>query len=50
MAAGKLQEILPQRPINDKGQNLVNLGLLAVAHSCGRYAGGASGEDSDFSR
>ena len=31
MAAGKLQELLPQRPITYKGQNLVNLGMLAVA-------------------
>ena len=31
MAAGKLQEILPQRPITYKGQNFVNLGMLAVA-------------------
>jgi len=31
MAAGKLQEILPQRPITYRGQNLVNLGLLGVA-------------------
>ena len=31
MAAGKLQEILPQRPITYQGQNLVNLSLLAVA-------------------
>ena len=31
MAAGKLQEILPQRPITYKGQNIVNLGVLAVA-------------------
>jgi len=31
MAAGKLQEILPQRPITYKGQNVVNLGLLGVA-------------------
>src|ERR1700758_3452669 len=31
MAAGKLQEVLPQRPITYKGQNLVNLGLLAMA-------------------
>src|SRR5215471_1188387 len=31
MAAGKLQEILPQRPITFKGQNFVNLGMLAVA-------------------
>jgi NAD(P) transhydrogenase subunit beta len=31
MAAGKLQEIVPTRPITYPGQNLVNLGLLAVA-------------------
>jgi H+-translocating NAD(P) transhydrogenase subunit beta len=31
MAAGKLQEILPQRPITYKGQNFVNLGLLGAA-------------------
>src|ERR1700726_2691836 len=31
MAAGKLQELLPQRPITYRGQNLVNLSLLAVA-------------------
>src|SRR6202043_3702902 len=31
MAAGKLQEILPQRPITYRGQNIVNLGLLAIA-------------------
>ena len=31
MAAGKLQEILPQRPITYKGQNIVNLGVLAIA-------------------
>ena len=31
MAAGKLQEVLPQRPITYKGQNIVNLGMLAVA-------------------
>jgi NAD(P) transhydrogenase subunit beta len=31
MAAGKLQEILPQRPITYKGQNLVNFVLMAVA-------------------
>ncbi|HYW66966.1 MAG TPA: NAD(P)(+) transhydrogenase (Re/Si-specific) subunit beta, partial [Candidatus Dormibacteraeota bacterium] len=33
MAAGKLQEVLPQRPITYKGQNFVNLGLLAIAIS-----------------
>jgi len=31
MAAGKLQEVLPQRPITFKGQNVFNLGMLAVA-------------------
>ncbi len=31
MASGKLQEILPQRPITYKGQNVVNLGVLAIA-------------------
>src|SRR5688500_944738 len=31
MAAGKLQEIIPTRPITYRGQNLINLGLLAVA-------------------
>ena len=31
IAAGKLQEVLPQRPITYKGQNIVNLALLAVA-------------------
>jgi len=31
MAAGKLQEVLPQRPITYKGQNFVNLSLLAIS-------------------
>ena len=31
IAAGKLQEVLPQRPITYKGQNVVNLALLGVA-------------------
>jgi len=31
MAAGKLQEIIPTRPITFKGQNFVNLGMLAIA-------------------
>jgi H+-translocating NAD(P) transhydrogenase subunit beta len=30
MAAGKLQEILPQRPLTFKGQNLVNFLLFAI--------------------
>src|ERR1700704_6032853 len=37
MAAGKLQEILPQRPLTYKGQNLVNLSLLAVAIMLAAY-------------
>jgi NAD(P) transhydrogenase subunit beta len=31
MAAGKLQEWLPQRPITYKGQNIVNILLLAIS-------------------
>jgi NAD(P) transhydrogenase subunit beta len=31
MASGKLQEILPQRPITYRGQNFVNLSLLAIS-------------------
>ena len=37
MAAGKLQEILPQRPITYQGQNLVNLGLLTLAIGLAAY-------------
>jgi len=37
MAAGKLQEMLPQRPITFKGQNIVNLGVLAVAIALAAY-------------
>ncbi len=37
MAAGKLQELLPQRPITYKGQNFVNLGLLAIAVGVAGY-------------
>src|SRR6202035_1412247 len=37
MAAGKLQEILPQRPITYKGQNIVNLGLLAASVGVAAY-------------
>ena len=35
MAFGKLQEVLPQRPITYKGQNLVNLGIFAAAAGIG---------------
>src|ERR1700720_662241 len=37
MAAGKLQEILPQRPITYKGQNLVNFLLFAIAVGAADY-------------
>ena len=37
MAAGKLQEILPQRPITYKGQNVVNIALLAVSVAVAVY-------------
>ena len=39
MAAGKLQEILPQRPITYKGQNLVNFRVLANGGGWRRYSG-----------
>ncbi len=35
MAAGKLQEIIPTRPITYRGQNAVNLVLLAIAIGAG---------------
>ena len=31
MAAGKLQEVIPTRPITYRGQNFINLALLAIA-------------------
>ena len=34
MAFGKLQELITGRPITFKGQNAVNLGLMAVAFGC----------------
>lgn len=37
MAAGKLQEWLPQRPIVYKGQNVVNLSLFIIAVAIGGY-------------
>ena len=37
MAAGKLQEVLPQRPITYRGQNVVNLSLLAIALGVAAY-------------
>jgi NAD(P) transhydrogenase subunit beta len=35
MAAGKLQEVIPTRPITYRGQNIVNLSLLAIAIAAG---------------
>jgi len=35
MAFGKLQELLPSRPMVYKGQNIVNLTLFAIAVVCG---------------
>jgi NAD(P) transhydrogenase subunit beta len=35
MAAGKLQEVLPTRPLVYRGQNIINLSLLAIAVVCG---------------
>jgi NAD(P) transhydrogenase subunit beta len=40
MAAGKLMEIVPTRPITYRNQNLVNLLLLAVAIGAGIYLSG----------
>jgi H+-translocating NAD(P) transhydrogenase subunit beta len=37
MAAGKLQEIVPTRPITYRGQNIVNMSLLAIAAAAGVY-------------
>jgi NAD(P) transhydrogenase subunit beta len=37
MAFGKLQELLPQRPITFKGQNIFNLSLLTAAIGLGVY-------------
>jgi len=37
MAAGKLQEIVPTRPITYPNQNVFNLGLLAIAIGAGVY-------------
>src|ERR1700757_1751505 len=37
IAAGKLQEVLPQRPITYKGQNVVNLVFLGIAIALAVY-------------
>ena len=44
IAAGKLQEILPQRPIVYRGQNIVSLSVLGAALGFGGRARGESGE------
>ena len=44
MAAGKLQEVLPQRPITFRGQNLVNLGILALAVALAAYLVASPGQ------
>ena len=50
MAAGKLQEVLPQRPITYKGQNVVNLVLLAVAIGLAVYLVHAPSSHASLSR
>jgi NAD(P) transhydrogenase subunit beta len=37
MAFGKLQEILPTRPVTYRGQNVINLSLLGLAAGAGIY-------------
>jgi NAD(P) transhydrogenase subunit beta len=37
MAAGKLQEVIPTRPITYRGQNLINLSLFAIALAAAVY-------------
>jgi NAD(P) transhydrogenase subunit beta len=37
MAFGKLQEILPTRPVTYRGQNVINLSLLGLAAGAGVY-------------
>jgi NAD(P) transhydrogenase subunit beta len=37
MAFGKLQEILPTRPLTYRGQNVINLSLLGLAAGAGAY-------------
>ena len=39
MAAGKLQEVIPTRPITYTGQNVINLSLLAIAVVVGDLPG-----------
>ena len=49
MAAGKLQEILPQRPITYKGQNIVNLVTPGAGDRRGGLPGDTSRADLSFS-
>ena len=44
MAFGKLQEIVPTRPITYRGQNVMNLSLLAVAIAIAAYLVGHPGQ------
>ena len=37
MAAGKLQEVIPTRPITYRNQNVINLGLLGIAIAAGLW-------------
>ena len=48
MAAGKLQEVLPQRPITYKGQNIVNISLLTIAVAVAMYLVGHPGQSHLF--
>jgi proton-translocating NAD(P)+ transhydrogenase subunit beta len=48
MAAGKLQGVLPQRPIVYKGQNIVNLSLFSIAALTGIYLIGHPGASGLF--
>jgi H+-translocating NAD(P) transhydrogenase subunit beta len=48
MAFGKLQEILPTRPITYRGQNVMNLSLLAVAVALAVYLVGHPGQATLF--
>ena len=48
MAAGKLEEVLPQRPITYKGQNFVNLSVLGLAILGAVRTGAASRAHASF--
>jgi NAD(P) transhydrogenase subunit beta len=48
MAAGKLQEILPSRPLVYKGQNIINLSLFTIAIATAVYLIGHPGASQLF--